>query len=445
MSSSLGNVTPALPTYSENDILLLCVQSCNEAIAAPAGYSEVTNSPQGTGTAAVAGSVRLAVFWKRASSSESSPTVTDTGDHTNAFIVSISGCITSGDPFDVTAGDVEATGSAVVTCPGVTTTGDRELIVNIVANPRDSGSAQLGTPTNADLTDLKLFFQDNSTVGLGGGLTVFTGLKVAAGAVASTTSTVTSCLQARVTLALKPLPTAVPYVVDVGATAGNTAAITPGVPPGYAADDIFFLLVETANAATVSAPTGYTEVTNSPQGTGVADATSATKLSLFWKRASGSESDPTVADSGDHQTGVIVAIRGCITSGDPWEASAGDVATPATTAVSMPAVTTLDVNRVIVHCLSVDTWAGVAAPAARINNDWANAALDYVAEVVDFTTSAGNDGGCSLAVGLKATAGSIGNTTATSGASNVQGRITLSLIPSAGGGGGGWVPRVMMF
>jgi hypothetical protein len=71
MSSSLGNVTPALPTYSENDILLLCVQSCNEAIAAPAGYSEVTNSPQGTGTAAVAGSVRLAVFWKRASSSES--------------------------------------------------------------------------------------------------------------------------------------------------------------------------------------------------------------------------------------------------------------------------------------------------------------------------------------------------------------------------------------
>src|SRR5574337_1215041 len=73
-ASGTGNVTPSVPSgTTTNDILLLVVQSSNETINAPSGYTAVTNCAQGTGTAATAGSVGINVFWKRAGASESAP------------------------------------------------------------------------------------------------------------------------------------------------------------------------------------------------------------------------------------------------------------------------------------------------------------------------------------------------------------------------------------
>jgi hypothetical protein len=121
-------VSPAWPTHLTNDIALLFVESANEAItlSTPAGFVEITNSPQGTGTAAGTAATRLAVFWCRATSSAmGAPTVADPGDHVIAQILTFRGCVTSGNPWDITAGDVAAVASATVTVPGATASHQR--------------------------------------------------------------------------------------------------------------------------------------------------------------------------------------------------------------------------------------------------------------------------------------------------------------------------------
>lgn len=61
-----GVPTATLPgTHALNDILVLVLQSSNESnIAAPAGYQQL--GPQNAiGLAAIAGTVKLSIFWKR--------------------------------------------------------------------------------------------------------------------------------------------------------------------------------------------------------------------------------------------------------------------------------------------------------------------------------------------------------------------------------------------
>lgn len=422
-ASGIGNVTPALPVgWQENDIFILSVNSSNEAISAPAGWTEVSASPQGTGTAVTIGAVRLAVFWRRATSSESAPTVTDTGDHTLAQITAYADCVTSGDPIDVAAGDVLAVADTPITWPSVTTTVTNTMVVNLLATSRDSTTSGMsnGNPTNASLTDPRNRFNDGSSSGTGGSLSVIDGFKAAIGASGSTTHTCTGPFtQARITLALKPRLSNLPFVVSVGTR--GTDSVNPGLPAGYAANDIFLMAVETANEA-ISTPSGYSTVTDSPQGTGSAGVAGGVRLTLFWKRASGSESTVALADSGDHTQGWIVCVRGCVTSGDPWEASAGDVASSASTSVTFPAVTTLGTDRLILNFLAHDTDALVPQTSA-----WTNAALRFYLPFFDETTSSASGGGGALGIGAKDAAGSTGSSTATLLSSVTQGRITLAL------------------
>src|SRR5438552_1129817 len=111
-TTSSGNaaVTPGLPTgHVTNDILVMIVQSSNEAIAVPTNatsgtWAEVTGSPVSIGTAASAGAARLGVFWMRdPGTSIGTVTVADTGNHTMAGIAAYSGCITFGNPWELTA------------------------------------------------------------------------------------------------------------------------------------------------------------------------------------------------------------------------------------------------------------------------------------------------------------------------------------------------------
>src|SRR5882672_7107385 len=57
-----GNITPGPPAgIQANDILLLFVETANETVSAPAGWSAVADSPQGTGTVGGATSTALTV------------------------------------------------------------------------------------------------------------------------------------------------------------------------------------------------------------------------------------------------------------------------------------------------------------------------------------------------------------------------------------------------
>jgi len=218
-----------------------------------------------------------------------------------------------------------------------------------------------------------------------------------------------------------------PTFVAAGAVASGTGAITPALPSGIAANDILLLSLETANQAiSISNQNGgtWTEVTGSPQGTGTASGTDATRLTVFWSRYNGTQGAPTTSDSGNHQLGRMIAVRGAITSGNPWDVTAGGVEATSDTSGSIPGATTTVANTLVVAAIatSLPDAIGTANFSA-----WANSNLTSVTERTDNTKNAGNGGGLGIATGEKATAGVYGNTTVTAASSAVKGMMSIAI------------------
>jgi len=174
---SIGAPTAVLPTgHVANDILFLIVETSNQTIAAPTGYTQLTNSPQGTGTGAAVDSVALQIFWKRDGGSESAPTIPDSGDHTGVSMFAYSNCVTTGTPFFTPNGGVIA---SVQTNPSFTTSANVRsrsgLAVTFIANGSDT-TTTMTTATMTATGNAKLSAQAgrqviNNATGTGGGWT----------------------------------------------------------------------------------------------------------------------------------------------------------------------------------------------------------------------------------------------------------------------------------
>lgn len=203
-ASGTGDITPGLPAdHKEKDILLLFVQSSNQAVTAPGGYSRL-GPAAGFGTAASAGSTRLTIFWKRDGGSESDPTVVDTGDHTLAQILGVRYCVETDDPFLCVGARRKTTASITGTASAGSTPVDKCLVVNAFAHALDSASAVFSAFTNADLTSVTEQIDVATADGNGGGIGVSTGIKSTAGSFTSTTVTETSTTDVSLTFILLP-------------------------------------------------------------------------------------------------------------------------------------------------------------------------------------------------------------------------------------------------
>ena len=216
---------------------------------------------------------------------------------------------------------------------------------------------------------------------------------------------------------------AAPTFVNKGAFASGVGALTVAVPAAYADNDVFLLFVESANEA-IATPAGWTQVTNSPQFTGSAAAIGGVRLGIFYKVVTGAQSSVSVADTGNHTTAIIMGFRGVDTA-TPVNISAGAVSA-ATTAMSLPSVTTTVVDTFVVLAAAMDT---DAASTATVTG-WANASLTGIVEQHDQTVASGVGGGLAIATGVKATAGSTGATTATGSTSVTHAYLTIALKPA---------------
>jgi hypothetical protein len=172
VSQSTGALSVAWPTHLTDDIGVLFVETANQAVAAPGGWTLIAEP--GTGTAGTAGATRLSAFWKRAASAaEANVTVADTGARQTAFIQTFRGCIASGSPIDVSA-NTTAASSASVSIPGGTTTVNEALVVAAMSNPQAIAAATVrpASLTNASLTSLiERVNTQEPGVGGGGGVT----------------------------------------------------------------------------------------------------------------------------------------------------------------------------------------------------------------------------------------------------------------------------------
>jgi len=174
--------TATLPgTHAANDILLLILQSANDAnVTPPAGYTQL--GPQNAiGLASTAGTTKLSIFWKRDNGSEVAPTIPDTGNHTMGVMIAVRGCPVNFDPYHFIGNGFKLATSTAGTSPIGSTVVDNCLIMAIWGQGISSAAGQSSTPICADLTSLTEQFDGGTVNGVGGGILVLTGIKAQEG------------------------------------------------------------------------------------------------------------------------------------------------------------------------------------------------------------------------------------------------------------------------
>ena len=168
--AGVGDITVAWPDHAPDDVGILLVESSNQAPATPSGWAVINNT--GTGTAGNNAATMIYAFYKRTSltNTEANVVVTDTGNRQIGVIVTVRGCIASGNPVDISPTNVHATVSTAVSIPPVTTTVDETLIFNVLTNSLGTSIAtvQNSTLSNPALQSLARRLNTQSE-GIGGG------------------------------------------------------------------------------------------------------------------------------------------------------------------------------------------------------------------------------------------------------------------------------------
>ena len=217
-----------------------------------------------------------------------------------------------------------------------------------------------------------------------------------------------------------------PYVAAVGPiTTASSAQALSFTMPRHTTNDILVAVTFAAHAATnyaLSPDQGFVQVGSSPQS-----ISGGARVAAWWVRAtSDAMVAPTMPDIGgdDRKYGFIMVIRQATTSGNPFDATAGDTSST-NTAVTFPSVTTTSANRLILNILAHN----IDSTGHKLD-DWTNNALVELTEHVDYDTVASIGYGCCMASGRLVSAGAAGTTTGTLASTSTQARLTLAVTPA---------------
>jgi hypothetical protein len=215
---------------------------------------------------------------------------------------------------------------------------------------------------------------------------------------------------------------ALPTFVAAGTAANGAGDITPGLPAGWAKNDILLIFVESDVADPAPAvPSGYAHVTGSSV------STTGTRLTVFWKRATAVEAAPVLLDVGNHLLARMIAVRGCRTTDNPWEITTTSVEAVSDTSGSASGPTTTQANTFIVIAATSDFDPGADDTAGY--SAFTNAALGSLTEQIDNRAAVGNGGTLGVATGTKATAGAVGATTYTLANAGNKAHLVIALAP----------------
>lgn len=214
------------------DLGVLFVQTANQPISAPSGWSQIGSS-QGVGSPLFNGT-GLQVFYKiAASGAEPSITVADSGNHTLAKILAWRG-VDAASPLGATPNGTVASDAAALTFPSITTDADACVVVlGVGVCNYATSSTFLSGWSSPWLDDLTERVDQSVTYGNGGGLGIAEGLKALAGPLGSSSVTFASAANAAALLfALRPVT--VPAVVANPSGVSSTSALGTGGGSGGA-------------------------------------------------------------------------------------------------------------------------------------------------------------------------------------------------------------------
>jgi hypothetical protein len=216
-----------------------------------------------------------------------------------------------------------------------------------------------------------------------------------------------------------------PTVVNTGAVASPAAgaAVTPAFGTGWTANDVMIGLGETIGNQPFTVPTGWAHVTGSPN-----NLDTTTQGTTLWKRFVGGDTALSWGSPADHGVARLIAIRGCKTTGNPWNATpvtSQDSVASAT--ATWPAVTTTVADCLILFIIMTGRDANATTNLGALTG---GTGLTNPVEQMDNWVLTGGGGGIGLITATKATAGSTGSPTATMGSTDSKVLMTLALEPA---------------
>lgn len=198
-SAGSQDTIPLPAGIEQGDLLMIFVETANEAVTTISGWTAL--SPQGTGTAGAAGSTRLSIQWKVAGISESAPTLADPGDHFAAQMLAFRG-VNPDSPIHASSSAVLSSPDSAVSFPNLTTTVDHALVLAAMSYGMDDNGAHVGS-WSGGLTERA---DQGTQLGNGGGIAVATVEKASAGVFGVQTASLGafSSNQGLYTIALEP-------------------------------------------------------------------------------------------------------------------------------------------------------------------------------------------------------------------------------------------------
>ena len=138
----------------------------------------------------------------------------------------------------------------------------------------------------------------------------------------------------------------------------GTGTLTIPQPTTVGIDDILIVVASMSNENFTTWPlAGWSDVPNPPTGFGTAGAAGGLKMHMMWKRATattGNGITTSASPSDDYIIGQMFAIQGVARRGDPWESTATNNNTTASSLVTFAAQTTLGPQRFVFQCLVGD-------------------------------------------------------------------------------------------
>ena len=185
-----------------------------------------------------------------------------------------------------------------------------------------------------------------------------------------------------------------------GVMAHGTTSCAPAVPSNYQANDIFLLFAICTTGKTISTPNGYTLIVQNDGGS------DAKNVAVFYKRATASESAPTVSASGASAVDAcLVAYRGCIATGSPVDVASSAWSFGSGTSnkvVTVSAITTVTAYDMVVLAAmggssqSGETWTWQSGFSATkwTDNDYDNNAFMSAGSQEVFATAGTSTGNC---------------------------------------------------
>lgn len=210
-SSGTGLLTIGAPTYYiDGDLLILEVATNNQAIneADPTldGWTKLSSTPIGTGTAGSLNSTRVTVFYKFASGFQGSVTVElSSGTSTMTGRMYAFRRIDTASPVQATANAFVSVANVTHNFPGVTTTSNNALITMFSGLGRDADQTiNYTNAVNSNLSNLNIIASQTFANGVGGGHAMVYGVDTTAGFTGNTVITSISSTAAMVTAAFNP-------------------------------------------------------------------------------------------------------------------------------------------------------------------------------------------------------------------------------------------------